>query len=126
MTRLAGLVVVLLIAMPVYGQSFVTTSFMSRHWDVNLVRQKYPCEKNPGIGFEMGRQVAPPDLGIVGYAVMSCRTMRDTLQLWNQYAVSLAGMEAVPALFSCAPPVVSPAVTSDNAGKTVATGEPFR
>lgn len=47
---------------------------------------------DPGIGFKTGSQVQPSDLGILGYAVMSCRTMRQTLNLWRQYSSSLVGM----------------------------------
>ncbi|WP_428312971.1 AraC family transcriptional regulator [Hydrocarboniphaga sp.] len=47
---------------------------------------------DPGIGFDTGREAEPSDLGIVGYAIMSCRTMRQTLYLWRQYSSSLVGM----------------------------------
>ncbi|MDB5968344.1 MAG: AraC family transcriptional regulator [Hydrocarboniphaga sp.] len=47
---------------------------------------------DPGIGFETGHNAEPADLGIVGYAIMSCRTMRQTLQLWRQYSSSLVGI----------------------------------
>lgn len=45
-----------------------------------------------GIGFDTGVQTEPSDLGIIGYAVMSCATMRQTLGLWGQYGQALVGM----------------------------------
>lgn len=45
-----------------------------------------------GIGFDAGAQTEPSDLGIIGYAILSCRTMRQTLQLWGQYSQSLLGI----------------------------------
>lgn len=47
---------------------------------------------DPGIGFEIGEAAEPPDLGIIGYAIMSCRSMRQTLILWGQYSQSLVGI----------------------------------
>lgn len=47
---------------------------------------------DPGIGFEVGQQAEPTDLGIIGYALMSCTTMRQTLHLWGQYSQSLVGI----------------------------------
>lgn len=60
----------------------------SRHVIANLIR----LTNDPGIGFEMGRSAEPSDLGLIGYAVMSCRTMRQTLSLWGQYAHPLVGI----------------------------------
>lgn len=59
-----------------------------RHVIGNLLR----LSGDPGIGFEVGRAAEPSDLGIIGYAVMSCRSMRQTLSLWRQYSNSLVGI----------------------------------
>lgn len=54
----------------------------------NMIR----LSKDAGIGFEVGTLAEPQDLGIIGYAVMSCPTMRETLGLWTQYGHSLTGI----------------------------------
>ena len=45
-----------------------------------------------GIGFDVGARVEPTDFGMFGYALMSCRTMRHTFNLWCNYSASLVGM----------------------------------
>src|SRR5690606_337022 len=45
-----------------------------------------------GIGFDAGARVEPADFGMFGYALMSCRTMRQTFGLWCNYSSSLVGM----------------------------------
>jgi AraC-like DNA-binding protein len=60
----------------------------------NMIR----LSDDPGIGFETGLLAEPADLGILGYAVMSCRTMRQTLTLWRQYSSSLVGIMSKLAL----------------------------
>lgn len=45
-----------------------------------------------GIGFETGALTEPSDLGIIGYAVLSCRTPRQTLHLWGLYSQALVGV----------------------------------
>ncbi len=47
---------------------------------------------NPGIGFECGYQTKPSDHGVMGYAVMTCHSMRHAGELWNQYSESLVGV----------------------------------
>ena len=47
---------------------------------------------DPGMGFEVGARVEPADFGMFGYALMSCRTMRQTFGLWCNYSSSLVGM----------------------------------
>lgn len=45
-----------------------------------------------GIGFDTGVRTETADLGIIGYAILSCATMRQTLHLWGQYSQALVGM----------------------------------
>lgn len=45
-----------------------------------------------GIGFDTGAQTEPSDLGLIGYAILSCGTMRQTLQLWSEYSPALLGI----------------------------------
>ena len=45
-----------------------------------------------GIGFDTGTLTEPSDLGIIGYAIMSCRTPRQTLTLWGLYSQALVGV----------------------------------
>lgn len=44
-----------------------------------------------GIGFELGMQSELTDSGVVAYAMMSSRTVRDALELWIRYSNSLVG-----------------------------------
>jgi AraC-like DNA-binding protein len=45
-----------------------------------------------GIGFDTGAQTEASDLGLIGYAILSCGTMRQTLNLWSQYSAALLGI----------------------------------
>ena len=45
-----------------------------------------------GIGFDTGARTEASDLGIIGYAILSCATMRQTLSLWGQYSQTLVGI----------------------------------
>lgn len=45
-----------------------------------------------GIGFDTGARTEPSDLGIIGYAILSCATMRQTLHLWGLYSQTLVGI----------------------------------
>lgn len=45
-----------------------------------------------GIGFDSGARTEASDLGIIGYAILSCATMRQTLNLWGQYSQTLVGI----------------------------------
>lgn len=45
-----------------------------------------------GIGFDTGARTETADLGIIGYAILSCATMRQTLHLWGQYSQALVGI----------------------------------
>lgn len=45
-----------------------------------------------GIGFDGGVRTEASDLGIIGYAILSCATMRQTLSLWGQYSQTLVGI----------------------------------
>ncbi|MFN9525642.1 MAG: AraC family transcriptional regulator [Pseudomonadaceae bacterium] len=47
---------------------------------------------SPGIAFEVGRRLRLSDLGIVGYALMSANSLRQALEIWFTYSVSLVGM----------------------------------
>ena len=47
---------------------------------------------NEALGFELGQEVQFSDFGIVGYALMSSRSMRDVIKLWFAYAHSLVGV----------------------------------
>lgn len=46
----------------------------------------------PGLGFDVGLQADLGHLGIVGYAAMSSKTMRETFGLWAQFSPSLVGV----------------------------------
>lgn len=45
-----------------------------------------------GIGFDTGARTEPADLGLIGYAILSCGTMLQTLHLWGQYSSALLGI----------------------------------
>jgi AraC-like DNA-binding protein len=47
---------------------------------------------DPGIGLEVAGLTSLADLGIVGYAALSCKNMRSTYSLWKAYGNSLVGM----------------------------------
>lgn len=68
--------------------SYLIDPHQCRSVITNMIR----LSGDPGIGFEVGRQAEPTDLGIIGYAIMSCTSMRQTLSLWGQYAHSLVGI----------------------------------
>ncbi len=48
--------------------------------------------RDPGIAFDMQDVFDVADLGIVGYALLSSRTMRQALAVWMQHSKSLLGM----------------------------------
>lgn len=68
--------------------SYVIDAVQCRTVIANLLR----LTGDPGIGFEIGARVEPADFGMFGYALMSCRTMRQTFGLWGKYSSSLVGM----------------------------------
>ncbi len=47
---------------------------------------------NDALGFELGQEIEFADFGIVGYALMSSRSMRDVIKLWSSYCHSLVGV----------------------------------
>lgn len=47
---------------------------------------------NDALGFELGQEIEFEDFGIVGYALMSSRSMRDVIKLWSSYCHSLVGV----------------------------------
>ena len=46
---------------------------------------------NPGIAFSLGELGNVKDMGIVGYAMMSARTLREASMVWMEYSNSLIG-----------------------------------
>ena len=53
----------------------------------NLIR----LTRNPGIAFEIGEVFDIGDLGILGYALMSSKNMRDAWSIWVKYSYPLVG-----------------------------------
>jgi AraC-like DNA-binding protein len=47
---------------------------------------------NPGIGLEVGDNTDLLSFGIIGYALITCHKMFDTLDVWSQYSESLLGI----------------------------------
>jgi AraC-like DNA-binding protein len=47
---------------------------------------------NDALGFELGQEIRFSDFGIVGYALMSSRSMRDVIRLWISFSHSLIGV----------------------------------
>lgn len=47
---------------------------------------------NEALGFDVGREFEFDDFGIVGYALMSSRNIRDIINLWMAYSHALAGV----------------------------------
>ncbi len=47
---------------------------------------------NDALGIELGREIRFSDFGIVGYALMSSRSMRDVIRLWIAFSHSLIGV----------------------------------
>lgn len=47
---------------------------------------------DPGIGLEAGAKTDLLSLGITGYALVTCRAMRETLDVWAQYSATLLGI----------------------------------
>lgn len=47
---------------------------------------------DPGIGLEVGAGTDLLSLGITGYALITCRAMRETLDVWAQYSATLLGI----------------------------------
>lgn len=47
---------------------------------------------NDALGFELGKEIRFSDFGIVGYALMSARSMRDVIRLWISFSHSLIGV----------------------------------
>ena len=48
-------------------------------------------DASSGIGFDMGLKLTVQDMGALGYAVMTCKSIRDTVKLWNRYGKTLVG-----------------------------------
>ncbi len=46
---------------------------------------------NPYLGFELGREVSFDDFGIIGYALMCSRTLREVTELWASMGHPLVG-----------------------------------
>lgn len=57
-----------------------------------VVAQLMKLSDNPGIAFTIGQRLRLSDLGIVGYALMSAHSLRQALEIWFTYSVSLVGM----------------------------------
>ncbi len=47
---------------------------------------------NDNLGFELGREIRFEDFGIVGYALMSCKNIREVIRLWIAFSHSLIGV----------------------------------
>jgi len=47
---------------------------------------------NEALGFELGKEIRFADFGILGYALMSSRCMRDVIRLWISFSHSLIGV----------------------------------
>lgn len=45
-----------------------------------------------GIGFDVGLNSTLPDLGVVGHAAMTCKTVRDSYRVWQQFSHRLVGV----------------------------------
>jgi AraC-like DNA-binding protein len=45
-----------------------------------------------GIGFDIGGRADLPSLGITGYALVTCRIVRETLEVWHRYSEPLLGI----------------------------------
>ncbi len=58
----------------------------------HVVARLMSLSGNPGIAFSIGRRLRLTDLGIVGYALMSANSLRQALEIWFTYSVSLVGM----------------------------------
>ncbi|MFP5307470.1 MAG: AraC family transcriptional regulator ligand-binding domain-containing protein [Gammaproteobacteria bacterium] len=56
-----------------------------------------------GVGFDIGLRTELCDLGILGYAAQSCKTMRDTFRVWARYSNPLVGVMSKLTLDSEAP-----------------------
>ncbi|MCK9563870.1 MAG: AraC family transcriptional regulator [Bacteroidales bacterium] len=54
----------------------------------NLVR----ASGDNGIGFDVGLNSTLLDLGVVGHAAMTCRTVRDSYHVWQQFSHRLVGV----------------------------------
>lgn len=68
--------------------SYVIDAAQCRRVIANMIR----LSGDAGIGIAAGERVEPTDFGMFGYALMSCRTMRHTFNLWCNYSASLVGM----------------------------------
>lgn len=69
------------------------TSYLIDVWQsqkvlANMIR----LTGNEALGFEMGQEIEFSDFGIVGYALMSSRSMRDVIKLWSSFCHSLVGV----------------------------------
>lgn len=57
-----------------------------------VVRNMINLTGDSGIGFEIGNRTRYMDLGVVGYLVMSARTVGEACRLWADYCNALVGM----------------------------------
>lgn len=64
-------------------------SLITRDMYYAVIMNMIKLSGNPGIAFSLGKVVDISDYGIVGYAMLSCRTVRQALNIHRQYINSL-------------------------------------
>lgn len=69
------------------------SDFLAESWQCRVVVDNLlRVSGDNGIGFDVGLNTTLLDLGIVGHAAITCRTMRETHRLWEQYGMALSGV----------------------------------
>lgn len=56
-----------------------------------VVANLYRLSGDPGIAFVVGRSMRMSDFGLVGYAMLTARTLRDVIDVWIKYSHALVG-----------------------------------
>lgn len=67
------------------------SAVIDRHQCETVVSNMIRLSGNQGIGFEIASQAKLADFGVLAQAMMTCRTLRDAIELWIRYS-NLVGM----------------------------------
>ena len=70
------------------SQTYLIDVWQSQKVLANMIR----LTGNEALGFELGQEIEFADFGIVGYALMSSRSMRDVIRVWSSFCHSLVGV----------------------------------
>jgi AraC-like DNA-binding protein len=57
----------------------------------SVIKNMYRLSSDPGIAFTVSGSIKLSDLGVVGYAMISAKTLQEATDIWGKYSNSLVG-----------------------------------